>query len=361
MSYKAHQKGVIFLALVLILFVTGSTMMLGALNNRQSASLAQDAELHIQLELAKENLLAYLANSNRFFADARGPGFFPCPDTNADGVAETSCNPTNTSTTVCGTTANRPRPQLGRLPRYVEEGDYRVELNDYYRAAWESQNPDPDRQFWYVVAPRYVYYTSATATNIRRSRTRTSTSETVTAPSPPPACTRLFLDDEGGYVAFIIAPGEELETQNRAGNSSLYSNYLDGQNGANNYYYYTNYESNPALFNDQIIGITLEEYVKAVGMRVAIESKKQIDDYYGVNGYYPTTQANFRLELDDAADHVWLMPSTNAAYNGEIWATYTSYTDTNPQTAVISFNGCAGITFTLTWPDGIQSSGDSCD
>ncbi len=356
MSRRAHQRGAIFLALVLVMFVTGSTMLLGALNNRQTAWLSQQTELHRQMEIAKANLLSYLANSNAFFADSatvQGPGFFPCPDTDndAEGLPNSPCDPTSTTLPTCYTNTLRPAPSVGRLPRYVESGSHRMEISDYYE--------DSNLQFWYVVSPRYVYH--STSLTSRRSRLRTSTSTSISIPAPP--CMRLYLNDNPGYVAFIIAPGEELSTQNRLGNPTLYTNYLDGQNGATNYYYYTRYESNPELFNDQIIGITLAEYVIAIGMRVALESKQEIDTYHVTNGFYPTTSTNFRNELNDIiapTDHVWLLPSASTGYNGERWSTDTSYTWLTNDSARINFSGCTGITFTLTYPDGIDVDGDSC-
>lgn len=352
---KLPQKGVIFLALVLVLFVTGSTLMLGALNNRQDAYLTQQAELHEQLEIAKANLLAYLANSNALFGDTQGPGFFPCPDTNNDGVAEAICNPTNTTLPACNSNTSRPGPLVGRLPEYVEQSGHRIALSDY--------NKDLDRQFWYVLGPRYIYHT--TTSTSRRSRLRTSTSITVSTPGP--ACMRMYLDGTGGYVAFIIAPGETLGTQNRADNPTLYANYLDGQNGANNYYYYTSYAANPETFNDRIIGITLEEYVKAVGIRVAIESKQEMDVYYPSRDpdAYPSNATNFRAALDEITDHPWLMPTATTGNNGERWSTDTAYTGNSNTTATINFSGCTGITFSLTYPDGVapadvRANGTAC-
>ena len=354
-----HQDGAIFLALVLVLFVTGSTFILGALNNRDRSYLAQQRELHEQMENAKANLLAYLANSDVFFggtATEQGPGFFPCPDTddpvtNEDGLANYPCSAGNTAHPSCLGNTNRPAPIIGRLPKYIEEGGHRVLIGD--------DGGDPHARFWYVVAPRYVYHPSNLGA--RRARLRTSM---VTSLTPAPSCMRLYLDDNPDYVAFIIAPGEELPTQNRSGNPLLYSNYLDGLNGGTSYYFYSSYESNPSAFNDQIIGITLEEYVKAVGRRVAIESQKEIDAYYEKPGfgYYPVTQSAFRSELNDTVaptDRVWLLPNTTG-YNGERWSTDTFYTRLTPQSARIYFSGCTGITFTLTYPDKIEAAGESC-
>jgi hypothetical protein len=349
------QPGFIMLALLLIMVIGGSSLVLAGLSNRQAVYLRQQHELHQQLESAKANLLAYVANSNAFYDDTQGPGFFPCPDTDQDGVAEISCTPINAIMPDCASNTNRPAPKIGRLPEYVVQGRNRILLSNFYAGT--------DQQFWYVVAPRYVY---SDVSGDRQASDRTSTASSGTIPAP--ACMRLYLDDSPEYVAFIIAPGEALTSQDRVANSTLYSNYLDGGNGATNYYYSTSDSSNPAAFNDQIIGITLDEYVKAVGIRVAIETKKQIDAYYvdPLNGAYPPTESAFQLVLDDTADHRWLWPSTvkdlldYEAYNDEQWSTAITYALSNDSQAIINFNGCTGITFTLQYPAGITRSGNSC-
>jgi hypothetical protein len=121
MSNRAGQRGVIFLALVLVLFVTGSTLMLGAVNNRQSTTLAQQAELHYQMEQAKTALLAHAASTAGLYNNARGPGFFPCPDTDNDGAAESACNVDDLD-----------NAQLGRLPEYDDNSGTTFRFNDAY-------------------------------------------------------------------------------------------------------------------------------------------------------------------------------------------------------------------------------------
>src|SRR5687768_6423441 len=79
------QKGVVLLLLLLIFLVGGTSMMIGTFDNRQDLYLRQQAELSNQLQLAKEALLAFAANSSAIYNNTRGPGFFPCPDTENTG------------------------------------------------------------------------------------------------------------------------------------------------------------------------------------------------------------------------------------------------------------------------------------
>ena len=351
------RHGFIMLALLLILVIAGSTYMLAGLNNRGSVYLEQQAELHRQLAEAKQNLLAYVANSNVFHPDNRGPGFFPCPDNNNDGLADSICNPVDEGMPVCKPDLNNfaggPVPLLGRLPQYLlDASSHRLAINDHYASV--------DQQFWYVVAPRYVYDSTAA---YRRSQYRTSTSATTSAEvAIGPACMRLFEAGDAQYVAFIIAPGEALETQDRAGSRALHSHYLDGKNGSDYYKYHTSYESNPQAFNDQIVGITLSEYLSAIGIRVAIETKKQLDAYHGPGpaGFYPASPADFLTALGTASSPAWLLPVTSTGNNGEAWSADITYTNISADESIISYSGCTGIAFKLNFIAGISRSGASC-
>lgn len=341
---KASQQGVIFLALVLVLFVAGSTVAISALNNRQSRELEERTEVRYQMGLAKAALLSYAANSAQLYNDARGPGFFPCPDTDNDGESEGACN-SNTA-------------QLGRLPEYEGFPDRRFYINDTYA--------DVDGQFWYVVAPRYVYDT-ATTTN-RRSRLRTA----ATYASPY----WLNLDGKSEYVALIIAPGNELTTQSRRAGPTNYANYLDGLNGASGFNYYTSYDSNPELFNDEVIGITLDEYMLYVGTAVAREVKAVIDVFANANsGLYPADSGSinstscssfsgttFSNLFDNQA--LWLRDnSVNNGNNNERWSCPSGMwwnRDASNTAGVLKFNGCNNLSFAFTVGGGITRTGTGC-
>ncbi len=354
----SRQKGVIFLALILVMFVTGGTLALSALNNRQSTEIAAQSELHYQMAAAKAALLAYAASSARLNSDLRGPGFFPCPDTDNDGLPQSTCN-SNIAL-------------VGRLPQYEDFSGSRFPFNDTYA--------NVDRQFWYVVGPRYVYHTT-TAGN-RRSRLRTNAISTLYA-----AAYWLTLDGTPEYVALIIAPGDELTTQTRSTGATSYANYLDGQNGASGFNYFTSYSSNPELFNDQVIGITLDEYIKTVGAVIAGEIKETIDIYAAANAdAYPvdsgsltstscpssTTGTTFSNLFDSG--HVWLRdasisPNGNnnerwSCASGVYWDRHTSLLNTGD----LKFNGCTNLSFTLKYDynntidpeDEIVLNGTSC-
>jgi hypothetical protein len=366
-----RQGGAIFLALMLILIVTGSTFVLGALNNRQAASLAYKQEVRYQMEQAKAALLAYAANYATFYTD-RGPGFFPCPDTDAP-TSDPDGEPNYTSTVdYCSYDA---APALGRLPRMETFTSTTFRLNDTYA--------DVDRQFWYAVAPRYLY--SSTNLN-RRSYTRTYSNSAV---STIASSKWLTLDGTTKYVALIIAPGEELDGQDRINGPTNYANYLDGQNGGDGFNFYTRYDSNPELFNDEILGITLDEYMIHVGTAVARAVKSRLDQYYLLNvpgnspTRYPTSSSaavpdtfgtcstsTFSNIFDGTTygtANVWLRDSTSGN-NNERWAcrqnmtwTRDSGTGVNYGEGYLVFSGCPNIKFRIEYASAnVKREGDTC-
>lgn len=370
------QQGVIFLALMLVLVVTGSTVALSALNNRQSALLERNREIRYQMEQAKAALLAYAANYASFYTD-RGPGFFPCPDTDDPTtlpLVDPDGTPNYTGTASleqCSYSA----PAVGRLPKMEVFADTTFRFNDTYA--------DIDQQFWYVAAPRYLY--SSTSTD-RRSYKRTySDSATSTVASSA----WLTLDGETEYVALIIAPGEELEGQDRSSGPTNYANYLDGQNGGDGFNFYTSYSSNPELFNDEVLGITLDEYMIYVGTAVAREVKLRLDQFYALNlnSYIPTRypaskaamvpdasntctdNSKFSNMFDDTtygSANLWLRDSTSGNL-GERWSCQQSITWTrdsgsaNYGKGYLSFAGCPNIKFRIEYDDDVLTRvGDTC-
>jgi hypothetical protein len=365
---RPRQEGMIFLALMLVLFVAGGSVAISALNNRQAASIAKAKEVHYQMEAAKTALLVYAANYAKFYSDARGPGFFPCPDTD-DPDADPDGEPNYTGTPSLQE-CTYDTPAIGRLPQLEELTSLTFRFNNAFA--------DIDEQFWYVVAPRYVY--SNTTAN-RRSYTRTYTGPDTLFDYASDYW--LTLDGTSQYVALIIAPGEELETQNRAAGQTNYANYLDGQNGSS-FNFYTSYASNPALFNDQILGITLDEYMAYVGIAVAREVKVRLDSYYTQYAFtpkrYPSDSGSASVtsttcststfgNLFDGTTYgtanIWLRDSTSGN-NGERWGcTHGMYwnRDASPDydQGSLIFNGCPNMYFRIDYTtSNIDRIGDSC-
>jgi len=325
-----RQQGVVLLLLLLVLVVSASTLALSTANSRQTLAQLDQSETFLQLEQAKAALLAYAATTNTLYDNLRGPAFLPCPDTDNDGVADSSCESNNAL--------------LGRLPEYIVvdgAADERFYFNSYFAPT--------DRQFWYAVGPRYTY--SSTTSN-RRSRNRTSSTSANATPY------RLFLDGQSEYIAVLLAPGRELEGQNRATAPTTFGNYLEGGNGSSNYNYFSHADGDPEVFNDIVIGITLDELMIYVGMAVSREVKRRLDIYHTSNGSYPSSSTSFRNAFDN--EYFWLRESGTSSENGERWSNYITYTRLDPDSVRINYNGCTGMRFEFTYTGNITLTGTSC-
>ena len=89
-SRRRQQRGVIFLALILVLVVGGSAFTLSALNNRQSAKLSLERDVYEEMELVRQALISYARYTSNLYPDAPGvsPGLLPCPDLDNDGLKD---------------------------------------------------------------------------------------------------------------------------------------------------------------------------------------------------------------------------------------------------------------------------------
>ncbi len=332
------QNGVAMLLLLLIFLIVGASLMLGTFNNRQDIYAQQQAELSSQLQLAKEALLAFAANSSAIYSNSRGPGFFPCPDTSNTGIAGTACDSSSVN--------------LGRLPEYIEISGNRIFFNSYY--------VDTNRQFWYAIAPHYVY--AETDEDDRNALNRISIDNATTS-------SRLTLDGTDNIVAIILAPGESLNFQNREAASLSADNFLEGGNDDNDTNFFTTSAVDPAAFNDQLIAITHDELMAYIGSNVATEIKRLLDADYDLQPdpkHYPGDPDAPLQDADEYHDdfavvlarHGWLMDITGT--NNEQWVSNTIYTLISATKASVTFNGCAGMSFTLNRDGGVSRIGHSC-
>lgn len=360
----AEQRGAVLLLMLLLLVVAGSSLALSAFNS--NPSLYRRSTDPQQLQRAKDALLAYAAHSATLHGDMRGPGFFPCPDTSTsdpdnDGIVS------DDSYTACAGYDSVTRPLLGRLPEAVDATNGRYDLNSY--------NAGIDQQFWYALGNRYVAIPpAAAATSELRNSLRRTSSTFVEA-----SAYQLVLDGASAYVALIIAPGEALADQQRPADPQNHSNYLELANG-DSFSFRSGSSGNPAA-NDQIIGITLDEYNKAIGMPVVMAMKKQLDAWYESHGNeYPAspgytefplassspgTQDEFQSVFYDTPSTapLWLRSDAKAPPdqgNGENWPSFTHYLQLSNSRAQLAFADCAGIIYTIDFTGGIARSGDSC-
>lgn len=239
---------------VLVGLISAYLVARGLSNTAASLSLERSKRTVAALQEAKTALIAYAANESL----TRGgtpvlpqPGVLPCPDTDNDGFAESTCD------TVL--------LRVGRLPwRTLRIADLR---------------DDSGEILWYAVSA-----------NFRKRPTRlvinSSTAGTLAVSGAAPAT---------GAVALVIAPGAALQNQNRdPSNASAFNsaaNYLEGANtnttddASQTRTFETRVPPNDRdsagglIFNDQLAVIGHSDLFEAVEPVVAAMIERDIKPY----------------------------------------------------------------------------------
>src|SRR5574340_894927 len=277
---KAEQRGAALIVMLVIMVMGAAAFLISSLS-RSALQIERDKTTAATLAQAKEALIGYAASadlaSNPSAASPR-PDNLPCPDTNNDGNAESSCSGS----------------ALGRLPWKT------LGLPDLRDGSGEK--------LWYAVSSncKKSPYTSCTAPG-QIGCLNSDTVGTITVHSPDG---NIIHDatSGSGVAAVIIAPGDVLQRQggsqqDRSGAGiNTASNYLDIANGIDNASFTDNTtngfiqgrikDSNGKLIvNDQLLVIAQGNIMQAAQKRVAAEVKQCLDEYAdpanGGYGRYP--------------------------------------------------------------------------
>lgn len=305
-----RQRGVVLLALVLVVLVGSSYVLLGKLNER-ARDYARNVQTQAALKQAKQALLQYAVNYPELHEDSdriAGPGYLPCPDQNdgpdqGDGIQDDGQVGQSNCSEVTGTT-------LGRLPTRD------LGLDDLRDAAGE--------RLWYAVS--HEFKQNQVSTHVLNSETRAT----------------LGVDATSDIVAVIIAPGEPISGQDGRGTAQaavlanskdwyeVADEFLEDGNGnattTPDVAYVTAStvaDSAPQCtdgsldddelaiqcFNDQLITITRQELMAAVEARVANEVRGVL--------------ASFRSSAGGAFP--WLAPFTDPKRAGRYAASAGGY------------------------------------
>lgn len=285
-AVRKYQQGAVLLVMFLMLFTVATTVFLSSVDTNQ-VEVRQQQDVRIEMEKAKQALIAYAQNYPHFGFDNdddgltndEGIGRLICPDVDNDGLADS--NDTDCTDNV-----------RGRLPErftYGGSSTTTVTLNNYFA--------DIDQQFWYVVSPAFKEITDSNV-NHRTSPT-------------------LSIDGEQDYVAVIIAPGEAIGTQNRSAGQTTVANYLEYDNVSGSDFI-NSYPSDPDNFNDQVIGITADEIFAAIDVEeMVIEyAIDELENYWATNGFQPETTS-------DLSDFI----ETNGSAWYSSWFAHESYVD----------------------------------
>lgn len=249
-----RARGFVLMAAVLLLGMVGMAVLLSSLS---STNMATQQSLRTQLALkeAKEAVLGYI------LLDAPNttpkPGSIPCPDRNND----------NTSDRYDYAFGNCiDSVYVYRFPgKEFRTGELRDSANE---------------KLWYAISPMF----------------RAGSTEPLNSSLTPPT---LRIDDQGEYVAVILAAGAPLAGQART-DATLRSHFLESDNASASAAFVTGVKNafKDIPFNDLVIGITKQEWSDTLLRRVSAEIVKSLVDHrLGVFYPWPTPLVNANAVL----------------------------------------------------------------
>lgn len=281
-----NQNGAVLILMAFIIAIA-ATVYLVKSYAPNSIRAEQDKRTYLALNAAKKALIAWSAGH------LYHPGQMPFPDRNTDGNYDgvSDCNsPTSTFNYSF---------LIGQLPVYGQNNPCTAPqfgVGDDYRDAQGNR-------LWYAVSRNLVHkYESPAA-------------DPIINPSIANSLSWLVVRDRNGQVisnrvaVVIIAPGNALSGQNRAGAAPDASQYLDSVNIGANHYSNANYDrhdedfiigqdsrdvteadtsvTKPYYFNDKLVYITIDELMAAVTHRASTEAIRLLKQYRAKSGQFP--------------------------------------------------------------------------
>jgi hypothetical protein len=296
---KQHGAALI---VMLVIVIMGATIFLVSSLSSAALQIKRDEITAASLAQAKDALIGYAASVD--LTSSARPGDLPCPDTNNDGIAETSC----------GSAAGSNQAQrLGRLPWKT------LGLPDLRDGSGE--------RLWYAVSNNFKNNTRTTCTSPGQSGCLDSdTTGTISVFSMDG--TRLN-DGSGntGAVAVIIAPSDVLTRTDKTtpqdrSNAGINNpqNYLDTALGKDNANFTDGSSTNGfiqgrikdnngnTIVNDQLLVISQDNIMQAIQKRVAGEVKQCLNEYALQNhGRYPWAArvSTFSLSYSDTSNRLF--------------------------------------------------------
>jgi len=284
---KIFQQGYAALIMAFIIAMMSMVFIFKILNKTSMQALQQEKTMQ-HLNEAKQAVLAWAVSN------LDHPGQLPFPDRNDEGNYDgtSDCNsPTSVFQYIF---LIGQLPVMGRSnPCISPQEKLSIQLTDAY-----------GNRLWYAVSRNLVHKYELPA------------ADPVINPgiiSNPTYPWLRVVDRNGALISdrvavVIIAPGNAMDGQNRAGAANI-NQYLDAVtvNGvpySNNDYdqpdedfimaedmqYVSDTNASvgrPYLFNDQLVYITIDELISALNKRVAQESSWLLTSYRTKNGYFP--------------------------------------------------------------------------
>ena len=242
MTSAKKQSGTVLLALLLVILTATSYALIKELNDAVN-NYTMNVNGLAALQQAKQALIGYALRYPEYSNGEYGPGYLPCPDSNDDGSAGTSCS-------FSGGTS------LGRIPWKT------MEIDNLKDNAGET--------IWYALSDNFRNNPKLVPLN-----------------SETPG--QLSVDGTDDIVAVLIAPGVAIGNEDRStANVNDPAQYLEGENADGDTDFARSSSSDE--FNDLVVTITRTELMRYVERRVLGEVKTALAAYRdssGLNLAYP--------------------------------------------------------------------------
>lgn len=309
-SQLKQQGGFVLLLMVLVFMGLGG-VVLASIGQQAKVAVDRSRFEHNQevLQQAKAALLLYAYNYPNF--NDEGPGRLPCPDTNNDGVGDLTA-------AAC--------VAVGRFPFVHPDMEF-----------YDARDADNQR-LWFAVSDNFDILGGGPIINSASTGSITVYDQTGA----------LLYDGNGaGVAAVIIAPGMEMEGQDRAADANDPANFLETFDGYSNSAFVNGSSantshgfrlgpvvdaaSNTLVINDQMVFITREELLSMARSSVLEYYREAVNDYRANTGRYPwlddystTDLLNFDAETGTGRGRV---PAIfGQLFSGEQIDAYTSQT-----------------------------------
>lgn len=281
------QRGAALILLVFILAIAMTTYILKT-SNSESMKAEREQTVTKNLAEAKEALIAWAVSNSDHFGQLPYPDRRETTTPNYDGYSDCGGDIINNKTFL-----------IGQLPIYGQTTPCVLPQRGLgvNTLSWQGH------RLWYAVSINLVH-------NHLTSSDPIINPDIINSPANP----WLQIRDMDGNVisnrvaAVVIAPGEALGGQDRAGVATI-DNFLDSFQKGGAVYSNQDYDSadedffvadsqmrvdeddpsitQPYLFNDQLVYITIDELMIALERRAAQEVKHQLKRYYADLSYYP--------------------------------------------------------------------------
>lgn len=256
------QSGFIIL-LGMLMLVLGAATWFGAYSQiKAKTAEIQANDWHVKhLHRIKERMLAYAVLHPELYSSAQhipGVGYFPCPDENNDGQADSICGDDEADI-----------DQLfvfGRVPYQISTRNYNFLDGHYDEANGQGVNND---LYWFAYDARFV--NNSETFDGRYSELTTRLSDRVLDLSGNESAP-LTLDNKEGVVMVLIYAGPPLAGQDRS--QSAASHFIEQNTDSVVSGYTHNFRSSgdsADTYNDYVISITRREWEKAIMSRLSLD------------------------------------------------------------------------------------------